>query len=118
MCSVSRTVQWKERISDSDLRRRLNLESIDKYVGMRQLSWAGHVARMPFDRLPRKLLSSWARSPRPPGAPQFTYARGLHKALTKCDIDKSSWHQLAQDLPSWRALIGLTSSDLPPGAAH
>ena len=82
------------------------LESIDEYISRRQLSWAGTVARMPFDRLPRKMLSSWVRAPRPIGAPQFTYARGLHKALTKKEIGRDSWHQKAQDPASWRALIG------------
>ena len=30
------------------------LKSIDTYVTQRQLRWAGHVARMSYDRLPRK----------------------------------------------------------------
>ena len=81
MHRMSRKHQWAHRISDESLRLKLGLESIDEYIGRRQLSWAGHVARMSFDRLPRKLLSSWVAAPRPPGAPQFTYARGLHKAL-------------------------------------
>ena len=58
---------------------RLRIESIDTYVARRQPRWAGHVARMDMARLPRKILSSWVRHPRPTGAPQFTYARGLHK---------------------------------------
>ena len=103
---MSRKHQWAHRISDESLRLKLGLESIDEYIGRRQLSWAGHVARMSFDRLPRKLLSSWVAAPRPPGAPQFTYARGLHKALRKKSIDIATWHQLAQDQVGWRALIG------------
>ena len=84
----------------------LGVESIDEYINRRQHSWAGAVARMPFDRLPRKMLTSWVCARRPVGAPQFTYARGLHKALDKTGIDRSSWHQKAQDPASWRTLIG------------
>ena len=28
-------------------------------IARRQLRWLGHVSRMPFDRLPRRMLSSW-----------------------------------------------------------
>ena len=31
---------------------------------------------------------SWVRHPRPTGAPQFTYACGLHKALGRLGIDR------------------------------
>jgi len=43
--------------SHIELMERLNL-SIDLYVTKPQLTWAGHVARMEFDRLSRKFLSS------------------------------------------------------------
>ena len=106
MSRITRKHMWKHRVTDAELRRKLNLESIDEYTSRRQLSWAGTVARMPFSRHPRKMLSSWVCAPRPIGAPQFTYARGLHKALAKKDIERASWHQKAQDHASWRALIG------------
>lgn len=106
MSRITRKHMWSHLVSDAELRLKLNLESIDEYISRRQLSWAGTVARMPFCRLPRKMLSSWVCAPRPIGAPQFTYARGLHKALAKKDIERASWHQKAQDPASWRALIG------------
>ena len=37
----------------------MGLESIETYVSRRQVRWLGHVARMSFDRMPRKMLSSW-----------------------------------------------------------
>ena len=42
---------------------------------------------------------------RPVGAPSFTYARGLHKALAKVGIDRAEWHEKAQDRESWYAAI-------------
>ena len=44
-----------------------------KYIARRQLRWLGHVSRMPFDRLPRSLLSSWLPYKRPRGAPEMTF---------------------------------------------
>ena len=106
MLRVTRKHMWTHRITDASLRSQLGVETIDEYISRRQLSWAGAVARMPFDRLPRRMISSWVCARRPVGAPQFTYARGLHKALDKMGIDRSSWHQKAQDPAGWRALIG------------
>ena len=65
------------RISNEELLSRLNLRKIDDYITKRQLCWAGPVARIDFDRLPRKMLSSWECTKRPIGAPEFTYGRGL-----------------------------------------
>ena len=103
MCRVTMKHVRKHRISTTQLLERLGIESIDTYIARRQARWAGHVARMDMGRLPRKMLSSWVRHPRPTGAPQFTYARGLHKALRRLGIDRDSWHESAQDREQWRA---------------
>ena len=107
MSRVSMKHSREHRLSDSELRSRLGLQTIDVYISRRQLGWAGHLARMPFERLPRKMLSSWVRADRPIGAPQFTYARGLLKALGKAGIDSKTWHQLAQDREGWREKINI-----------
>ena len=41
------------------------------------------MARMSFERLQRKMLSSWVVTKRPRGSPKFTYGRGLMKLLKK-----------------------------------
>ena len=45
------------RITSKSLLDRLNSKSIDAYVSMRQLRWAGHVTCMEMDRLSRQMLS-------------------------------------------------------------
>ena len=77
MCRVTMEHVREHHVSTAELLERLGIESIDTYIARRQVRWAGHVARMDMGRLPRKVLSSWVRHPRPTGAPQFTYARGL-----------------------------------------
>ena len=42
-----------------DVRRRANLESIATYVGVGQLNYLGHIARLPSDRLEKQMLSAW-----------------------------------------------------------
>lgn len=105
MCRVTLRDCFERHISTDQLLDRMSLRSIDTYVTRRQLRWAGHVARMDFTRFPRKMLSSWVPSKRPVGAPEYTYGRGLYKALKKAGIDKSSWFDLAIDKSEWRKII-------------
>lgn len=105
MCRVNRLHVRKHRISTSELLDRVGLLPMDVYATRRNLRWAGHVARMSFERLPRKMLSSWVNEKRPVGAPEFTYGRGLYKGLKKAQIDKNDWHILALDRDSWSGAI-------------
>ena len=55
------------------------MKRIEAYIDQQQMSWAGHVSRMPWNRLPRKMLTLWCNSKRPRGAPQMTYGQILKK---------------------------------------
>ena len=87
MCRVNRWHVRIHRISTEQLLNRVDLKSIDAYITRRQLQWAGHVIRMPYDRLPRKMMSSWVPSRRPTGAPSYTYGR---------DFTRRSRRQMSQ----------------------
>ena len=84
---------------------RLGLTSIDDQITNNILRWAGHVMRMGEERMPRKLITSWVRNPRPRGCPQFTYGRGLYKAMKKKQIDKETWFEMTQQRDVWREMI-------------
>ena len=105
MCRVTRWHTRKHKITTNELLKRLKLKSMDAYVTKRHLQWAGHLARMPMERLPRKMMSCWIDSKRPVGCPSFTYGRGLNKSLRKAGIEPADWHVLAQDREGWRVLI-------------
>ena len=62
-------------------------------------------ARMDFERLPRKMLTSWVKEKRPRGAPEFTYGRGVYKALKKVNLDRDNWYEAAMDRVKWRSII-------------
>ena len=59
MMGVSRRKQQKTHITNEELNERCKLESMDFYLRAKALRWAGHVVRMPYDRLPRKLFFGW-----------------------------------------------------------
>ena len=105
MCRVNRLHTRVHRISTASLLGRLGLQSIDIYVTKKQLRWAGHVWRMDWSRLPRKMLTCWVREPRPRGCPEFTYGRGLRKALKKANVALNSWTRTASNRSNWRKVI-------------
>ena len=95
------------------------METIDHYISLRKLRWAGHIARMPTDRLPRKFLTSWIRRPRPHGRPQYTFGHSLNKTLKQAGIPGGfgEWTALAQDRRCWRDRIYSTAK-FPPEIQH
>ena len=105
MCRVNLLHTREHRISTAELLGRIGLNTIDSIVTRNQLRWAGHVMRMGSERLPRKMITSWVCNPRPRGAPEFTYGRGLYKALKKTNIPKGKWATIVQDRPRWREMI-------------
>ena len=113
MARVTRKHAWDHHISTEELMHRLGLDAIDFCVSRRQLGWAGHVSRMGFERLPRRMLSCWVPHKRPLGAPHMTYGRSLGKALDVFDLDHKKWPELAADRAAWRATL---QSGQPPSA--
>jgi hypothetical protein len=71
MCRITIADTIRHRISSASLFKRLSIEPFDKYYNRRLLRWTGHIARMPFTRAPRKILTSSVDNPRPLGWPQM-----------------------------------------------
>ena len=105
MCNINRLQTRVHHITTFQLLQRLNLFHIDVYISQRQLRWAGHVMRMPWDRLPRKMITSWVRSKRPFGCPKLTYGRSLKKSLNKAGVETENWYNLSLDRDGWRNII-------------
>lgn len=101
MCRVTLWHMRQYHISQEELELRLGLKPLDVCLAQRRLAWAGQVFRMDFDRLPRRLLTSWVDHPRPRGRPQFNYGHGLSRDLKNAGIDVATWHQAAADRGAW-----------------
>ena len=117
MCRVTRMHTWRWHITTHELGQRMGLDSIDVYIARRQLRWLGHVRRMDFERLPRRMLSSWVPEPRPCGAPKMTYGRTIYKALDMFSIAHEAWPQLAADRAAWRTTLRQGFPPRSPSAA-
>ena len=97
------------QIPTREIETELGLDSMDKYIARRQLRCLGHVRRMPFHRLLRRLLSSWLpyKRPtykRPRGAPEMTFGKTMIKALKTFDTDPKQWPSMAANrtYSNWR----------------
>ena len=106
MCRVTMRQVQRYRITTASLLKRLKISSFDEYYNCRLLRWAGHVARMPMTRTPRRLLTGWVDNPRPLGAPQMTVGRTIKKALKKKGLPedfqgRSGWLARAQNRLRW-----------------
>jgi hypothetical protein len=58
MCRINMWHVQHYRITAQDLEHRLGVRSFGTYLVRRRLRWLGYVRRMPWDRLPRKLLTA------------------------------------------------------------
>jgi len=122
MCGVRWGQVIKHRITTNSLLERLGLKPIRQYIDSRILRWTGHVARMPWRRLPRKLITSWVDHKRPRGRPPTSYviAYTTQGALKRngLPVRYSEFSPIAQDRAVWRRHVhGVPAATAPPAAA-
>ena len=96
---------WKNRISTCQLLNDLKMKPIEAYIDQRQMRWAGHVSRMPWNRLPRKILTAWCNSKNPRGAPQMTYGWNLKKVFKRRSVDHKTWMVRSKNAVFWSEKI-------------
>ena len=63
MCRVTMLQTHIYRITSESLQKRTGVFSLEHYLASRTLLWAGHVARMHKNRLPKRLVLSWIPGP-------------------------------------------------------
>jgi hypothetical protein len=119
---MCRRTNWRttyhQRIHSVDLRQRLGIKSFDDYYTKRLLHWAGHVARLPISRLPRKFLFSEAvAGPYSlPSTRRGSWINTVNLALTAVGIfnkkDERAWMNQACDRQTWRQVTSIVISHL------
>ena len=91
-------------IRTTTLEGKLGISSIQATIDNLRMRWAGHVARMPETRLPRRFLTSWVRAKRRPGRPNFSTVQCISDTIQRAGIDISKWVDYAGDREAWRAI--------------
>jgi hypothetical protein len=77
-----------------------------RVVKSRRMKWAGHVARMCEDRVVHRLLVGKPEGKRPLGRPRRRWEDNIKLDLQYVGGGRGDWMELAQDMDSWRALVG------------
>ena len=99
-------ITWKDKVPNNDILSRCGCDSIHSMIAERMLRWAGHMQRMPNERLPKAVFySEMAEGTRPVGRPKKRYKDQLREILKKCSIDPNNFETLADDRASWRMAV-------------
>ena len=84
-------------------------------VKSHRLRWAGHVARMADDRMPKIALDALMPGNRPRGRPKKRWEDCLKESIRERGQDPTRWRDAAQDRRQWRRL---SAAAMGPGAAR
>ena len=95
--------EWRRR-HNQELRDASQQPRIIDIVKRNQLRWAGHVARMPVDRIPRKVMLGQVDGRRPRGRPRLRWQDGIRDEVLKRTDDVRPWMDIAEDRRGWRQL--------------
>ena len=79
------------------------MEYVEVMLVKSQLRWAGHVVRMPDDRLPKAVFYVELTSgKRKRGGQKLRYKDVLKRHLKATDMDVDTWVGEAKNRPFWR----------------
>ena len=99
-------IRWQDKIPDTEVLNKANMQSVHTLLKLAQLRWTGHVTRMPDERLPKKVLyGELQEGKRSQGGQKKRYKDTLKASLKDFNIPTESWEQAAQDRTKWRCLI-------------
>ena len=96
-------IRWSLRVPHVEIRRRAGIDSLESILTQRQLRWAGHVIRMPENRLPRRVMYGELTLGRVGvGPPRKRYKDRLKHCLRSCYIPPEQLETRAEDRYEWR----------------
>ena len=99
-------IYWPMRVSNEEVHRRANTETIGELVRKRRWTWIGHVLRMDNSCLPRFALSWVPEGKRKRGRPKEKWRGTVEKE--RMAMGFNSWVEaglVAANRVSWRSMI-------------
>ena len=92
------SIEWQDMVPDTEVLTRAGIPSIHILLQKAQVRWAGHVTRMPDDRLPKQLLhGELCYGKRPVGGQNKRFKDTLKKTLAIFNIYVTNWEDCVQD---------------------
>ena len=115
-------IKWQELVPTTDVLARAGIERVETMIRACRLKWLGHVARMPDDRLPKKLLfGKLEHGARHAGGQKRRWKDCVKEDMLKFAMVKQfqqrqqpNFADMAADRPRWRAKIAEGACFLRP----
>ena len=96
-------IPWKDRIPNTTVLERCEIEGFEALLIKGQLWWAGHLTRMEENRIPKALFyQELVGGQRSWGGQHKRYKDVLKYNLKACDIPIETWERQALNCPEWR----------------
>ena len=98
---------WRRR-HNQEIRDITKQPLISNYIRSQRLRWAGHVARMEEDRMPRRVMEGTLEGRRPVGRPRMRWRDNLMEDLRQMGVEdpQNDWRDIALDRRTWKGLVG------------
>ena len=95
-------IKWQDKIPDTEVLKKVGMQSMHTNLKIAQLRWTGHIIRMPDVRPPKKVFyGELKEGKRSQGGQKKRYKDTLKASLKDLDIPIGSCEQTAK----WRGLI-------------
>ena len=99
-------IKWQDRIPDVEVLRRAGTVSAEAHITSAQLRWAGHVSRMPDDRLPKAVFyGELAVGKRKQGGQKLRYKDVIKRHMKDTNIEDDTWEEKAANRSVWRGFV-------------
>ena len=86
--------------------RRAGTVSAEAHITSAQLRWAGHVSRMPDDRLPKAVFyGELAVGKRKQGGQKLRYKDVIKRHMKNTNIEDDTWEEKAANRSVWRGFV-------------
>jgi len=93
-----------DRVTNTDVLQICCITGIEAFLLKAQLRWAGHVMRMPDDRIPKQVFcGQLAVGTRPQCGPVRHYKDSLKETVKKCGMQPSTLSIDSQDRSNWKS---------------
>jgi len=86
-----------------ELNEIMNADTITKYIRKQRLQWAGHVVRMPQNRVPNKIFESELPGPKRRGRPRKRWVDNVREDAAIMRI--RDWKEKAKSRDEWKRLV-------------
>ena len=99
-------VTRRDRIRNTEVRERLEVDGVGTITERAQLRWFGHLLRMSWDRIPKRWFDWKPNSKRPVGRPRMRWGQNVEEALQRRSTSTAEVirERLYQDRKKWRKL--------------